>query len=118
MSDINKQSQDIYNIAEVEEISNEAATNYSGGTGGTADVDLYSGKNFGGKLFSTNRAVADLSKFGFANIASSLRVNNKQVWRFYSDKDFKGHFIDIHPGQSLKRLKALNNDIESLKAIT
>ncbi|MBW4510793.1 MAG: beta/gamma crystallin family protein [Scytonematopsis contorta HA4267-MV1] len=115
MLDISNQSQKLYSIDGVQDLSHESAAAISGG----ADVTLYSDKRFRGKSREINDGQRKLG--GFDNITSSIKVDgkiNKKVWRFYKDPDFKGASFDIGPGQSLSHLPAgFNNRISSLRSI-
>ncbi|MBN3879128.1 MULTISPECIES: beta/gamma crystallin-related protein [unclassified Nostoc] len=81
------------------------------------DVTLWDRQIGRGTSFNTNKAVADLSKFGFNNKASAIQVNNGQKWRFYAGKNFTGEYIDIGPDEAVGNIGRLNNKISSLKAI-
>ncbi len=81
------------------------------------DVTLWDGNNRQGASFESNNAVADLSKVGFNDKASSIAVNNGQKWRFYKDKNFKGEFIEIGPDESRGNIGKLNNQVSSFKSI-
>jgi hypothetical protein len=116
MSKLNNQSQSLYNIEFVQDISHETASAISGG--GVADVVLYSKENFNGDVLEVNQAVSDLEMMNFGEITSSIRVNNNQTWRFYDQENFMGEYIDIGPGESLAKLGEFDNEIESLQAIT
>lgn len=84
---------------------------------GVADVTLWDAQIGRGASFRTNGAVADLSKFRFNDRASAIQVNNGQKWRFYSEKNFKGQFIDVGPDEAVGSIGRLNNRISSLRAI-
>jgi Beta/Gamma crystallin len=115
MSNISNQSQNLYSIDGVQDLSHESAAAVSGG----ADVTLYSGRDFKGAVREINDGQKKLG--GFDNITSSVKVDgkiNKKVWRFYKDPDFKGASFDVGPGQSLSHLPAgFNNKISSLRSI-
>jgi hypothetical protein len=81
------------------------------------DVTLWDKQIGTGASFETNKAVADLSKFGFNNKASAIQVNNGQKWRFYAGKNFTGEYVDVGPDEAVGNIGRLNNKISSLKAI-
>lgn len=96
-------------------VANVSAQNQPSGV--VKDVTLWDGTNRQGASFESNNAVADLSKVGFDNKASSIAVNNGQKWRFYKDKNFKGEFVEIGPDEFRGNLGKLNNQISSFKSI-
>jgi Beta/Gamma crystallin len=100
MSKINKQSKSLYNIVAVEDIDHESAANYSGGAVTVTDVTLYSEPNKQGFRFPSNKAIEDLSEFGFNDATGSITVANDQTWRFYSDANFQGTSFIVRPGQT------------------
>jgi hypothetical protein len=72
-------------IAEIEEISDEAAATYSGGA---RSITLYDGPSFGTipeRVIETD--FNDLSQLDFNNKTSSLTVNDG-VWAFFPGKNF------------------------------
>lgn len=81
------------------------------------DVTLWDGQIGRGASFRTNGAVPDLSRFRFNDRASAIQVNNGQKWRFYSEKNFKGQYIDVGPDEAVGSIGRLNNRISSLRAI-
>lgn len=81
------------------------------------DVTLWDGQIGRGASFGTNKAVADLSRVRFNNRASAIQVNNGQKWRFYSEKNFQGQYIDVGPDEAVGSIGRFNNRISSLKAI-
>lgn len=82
-----------------------------------ADVTLWDKQIGEGPSFETNGAVADLSKVRFNDRASAIQVNNGQKWRFYSEKNFKGQYIDVGPDEGVGNIGRLNNRVSSLRAI-
>lgn len=115
MSNINNQSKELYGIPGVQEISTESASTYSGGQNVVKEVTLYSENSVQGKSLGTNNAIADLSKYGFDNITSSISVQTG-TWRFYTGKNFTGKFIEIE-GETGLGFISLDNQISSLKAV-
>ncbi len=115
MSNISNQSQNLYSIDGVQDLSHESAAAVSGG----ADVTLYSGQDFRGRSRGINDGQQRLGNFD--NITSSVKVDgkvNKKVWRFYKDPGFRGASFDVGPGQSRSSLPpGFNNNISSLRSI-
>jgi hypothetical protein len=122
MSQMNNQAEKLFSVPCVDDLSHENAVTVVGGTycppeGMKPDVVLYTDECRMGVSLGVNEAVNDLNKYNFDNKVSSITVNNDKTWRFYADKDFSGAYIDVQPGESLDKLTALNDDIESLKAL-
>ena len=130
MTNINNQSLNLFEIAAVQDLDNQSAAAVSGG--GVADAAVSAGAVIGDvTLFSQpgasvgvpesvqiNNPVADLSTLNFANITSSVAVNNGQTWRFYTDKNYQGDYFDVGPDTALGNLPSnIDNNIESLKAL-
>jgi hypothetical protein len=86
-------------------------------SGVVKDVTLWEGNNRQGASFASNQGVADLSRVGFDNKASSIAVNNGQKWRFYQEKNFKGQFVEIGPDESRGSIGQLNNRVSSFKSV-
>lgn len=114
MSNTNNQTQDLFSISSVQDLAPESAAAVSGGDV-VKEVTLHSNQNFQGKSLGTNNAIADLSKYGFNNITSSIQVQSG-TWRFYTGKNFQGKFIELEAETGLGRI-SLNNQISSLKAV-
>ncbi len=70
-------------------------------SGGIKNVTLYSNNSSSGRSFTSNYAVADLSKVGFNDRTSFIQIDDGQKWRFYKDKNFKGEFIEVGPDTAL-----------------
>lgn len=118
MSKINHQSQDIYAISGVSDLNPESAASISGGAATVTDVSLFSDPNSNsGDQFNTNKAIENLSDFGFNDTTGFISVNNAQTWRFYEDADFQGDFIDVGPDEA-RSAGDFGMKISSLKAIT
>ena len=116
MSKINNQSKSLYNIEFMEDIDHESAAAISGGVTVT-DVTLFSESDAQGLQFGTNKAIEDLSNFGFDNSTAFIAVNNNQTWRFYEDANFQGDYIDVTPDTALN-VGDFGMEISSLQAIT
>jgi hypothetical protein len=85
---------------------------------GVKDVTLFSSitNRRSGASFASNKGVADLSKVGFDNKASFVRVNNGQVWRFYEGKNFQGKFVEVGPTEA-RNLGKLNKQVSSFRSV-
>ena len=101
MSKINNQSNSLYSIEFVQDISHESAAAISGGALEVTDVTLYSESDLQGFQFGSNKAIEDLSEFGFNDATGSITVANDQTWRFYENANFQGDFIEVGAGQSV-----------------
>jgi hypothetical protein len=99
MSKINNQSNSLYNIECVQDISHESAAAISGGALETTDVILYSEPDALGYEFGSNQKIEDLSVFGFNDATGSIFVSNDQTWRFYENTNFEGDYRDVGPGE-------------------
>lgn len=115
MSNINNQTQDLFALGTMQDLDNESAAAVSGGL---ADVTLHSNSGQKGRTLETNKGIANLGKYGFNDITSSVAVTNDQVWRFYSDANFKGKYIDVGPDEARDLPREFNDRISSLKSIT
>ena len=78
-------------------------------------VTLTDGINQTGAKFGSNKAVADLSKYGFNDRARSISVTG--VWRFYRDKNFKGPFIEAGSDEARSNLGKLDRQISSFRPV-
>ncbi len=102
MSKINNQSNSLYSIECVQDIDHESAAAISGGAAVlVTDVTLYSESDQQGFLFGSNKAIEDLTEFGFDDATGSITVANDKAWRFYSDANFQGDYIDVGAGESV-----------------
>jgi hypothetical protein len=116
MSKINNQSNSFHNIEFVQDISPEAAASYSGGAVTVTDVTLTSEPSNQGLSFNTNKAIEDLSEFGFDDATAFIAVNNNQTWRFYEEANFQGDYIDVGPDTAMN-VGDFGMEISSLQAI-
>ncbi|MGL6341881.1 MAG: beta/gamma crystallin-related protein [Waterburya sp.] len=101
MSKISNQSNSLYSIECVQDIDHESAAAISGGALEVTDVTLYSEADLGGFQFGSNKAIEDLTEFGFDDATGSITVANDKTWRFYSEAGLQGEYIDVGPGQSV-----------------
>jgi uncharacterized protein YcfJ len=83
----------------------------------TAQVTLYEHEGLRGQVFTANRTVNDLTRYGFNDRASSLIVQGGQ-WEVCEHQDFQGHCATLRPGQypSLVAM-GLNDSISSLRKV-
>ena len=90
MTKINNRSQDIYTIPGVIDLNHETAASYSGG----ADVTLYSKPNKQGFRFRSNKAIKDLSKFGFNDATGSISSMLLEIY-FKTYKSLQSNKIKV-----------------------
>jgi hypothetical protein len=100
MTKINNQFTSIDKIEAVKDLDQESATAISGGVVTVTDVTLYSESNKQGFRFPSNKAIEDLSEFGFNDATGSITIANDQTWRFYSDANFQGTSFIVRPGET------------------
>ncbi len=86
-------------------------------SGGIKSVTLYSNDSSSGQSFTSNYAVADLSKVGFNDRTSFIQIDDGQKWRFYKDKNFKGEFIEVGPDIARGNLGKLDKQISSFRPV-
>ncbi|MGL5076184.1 MAG: beta/gamma crystallin-related protein [Waterburya sp.] len=111
MSKINNQSNSLYNIDFVQDISPETAADYSGGAGlvfdGTGDIVLHKdagqqgaplgvvdaeiGEDVGISAFADGRST------GFNDQVSSFTVN-EGTWQFFTEAGLEGNSGFLNPG--------------------
>lgn len=116
MSQINNQSQSLYSIDFVQDVSPESASSYSGGAVTVTDVTLSSQSSGKGFQFGSNKAIEDLRDFGFNDATAFVAVNNNQTWRFYEDINFQGDFIEVGPDEA-RGVGDFGIKISSFKAV-
>ncbi len=90
----------------------------AGASQACADVTLYEHVNFGGQSYTTTRQVADLTRVGFNDRASSV-VIARDNWEVCDDAGFGGRCVVLRPGNypNLRAL-GLNDSISSLRMAT
>ncbi|MCC5613997.1 beta/gamma crystallin family protein [Nostoc sp. CHAB 5836] len=93
MSNINNQTQDLYSIEAVQDLSHETAAAISGG----AALELYDDSNFRRLLVQTNQGTRNVGDRVNDRITSI--VVNEGVWRFYTDSQFRGVSADLGRGR-------------------
>jgi uncharacterized protein YcfJ len=82
-----------------------------------AQVTFYENEGFKGRTFTTHKQVADLSRFGFNDRASSVIVASDR-WEVCDDIRFGGRCTVLRPGRypSLKAV-GLNDRISSMRTV-
>lgn len=82
-----------------------------------AQVTLYEGEGFRGRVFATSRQVVNLDHTGFNDRASSVIVDRGQ-WEVCEHAQFQGRCVVLRPGSydSLGRM-GMNNRISSLRPL-
>jgi uncharacterized protein YcfJ len=87
------------------------------GTHAMAQVTFYEGEDFRGRTFTTGKAVNNLQRNGFNDLASSVIVESGR-WEVCEDAAFKGRCMVLRPGNydSLRGMD-LNNRISSVRAV-
>ena len=80
-----------------------------------AQVRFFEHDNFAGRSFDTERSVADFSRFGFNDKASSVIVRSGR-WEVCSDGNFGGKCVSLRPGKyrSLSAM-GLNDSVSSAR---
>jgi hypothetical protein len=111
----NQQIQNLFALDLVEDLDNESAAAVSGGQT-VSDVVLYSKENQQGKPLEVNNKIADLSKFNFDNISSSVVVNSG-TWELYTKPNFQGQPIVVDSDTARDLFGKFNNSISSLKSV-
>jgi hypothetical protein len=97
---INSQTQNLFAIDAVQDLSEESAAAIQGGAHlehAGAHLELYDDSNFRKRLVSTNSGIGNVGKK--ANDRTTSIVINKGVWRFFTDTQGRGVFADLGPGR-------------------
>lgn len=86
-------------------------------TTAAAQVTLYSGDDFRGQQFTTDRVVRNMDWVGFNDRASSVVVRDGN-WQVCEDADFSGRCAVLRPGEyrSLAQM-GLDNEISSIRPV-
>ena len=113
MLTINKQSQDLHQIAGLQDLSHENAAAVSGGAAILAD-----GFNLKGALIRLHgRRGTRFSNLGrFNNRASSVAIAPGEIWRFWTSTNLRGLRITLGRG-TYNLGGAANNNIESAQRL-
>jgi len=82
-----------------------------------AQVTLYEGEGFRGRVFATSRQVVNLDRTGFNDRASSAIVEGG-AWEVCEDAQFAGRCVRLRPGSydSLARM-GMSNRISSMRPV-
>ena len=82
-----------------------------------AQVTLYEHEGLRGKVFTADRAINDLTSYGFNDSASSLVVQGGR-WEVCEHQNFKGQCTVLRPGQypSLAAM-GMNDSISSIRRV-
>ncbi|MGZ5215948.1 MAG: beta/gamma crystallin family protein [Caldimonas sp.] len=80
-----------------------------------AQVRVFEHDNFRGRSFTAERAIADFSRFGFNDKASSVIVRSG-TWELCDDGGFRGRCVVLRPGRypSLAAM-GMNDRVSSLR---
>jgi hypothetical protein len=111
MSKINNQSNSLYSVEFVQDISPETAANYSGGAGlvfdGSGDIVLHKDPDLQGQTLGVVDSVineeinigifADGTETTFNDTVSSITVN-EGTWQFFTDAGLGGNTGTLPPG--------------------
>ncbi len=112
--DINKQSQDLYGVVGVEDVANENATAFSGGT-----VVLFDRPNYrGSSIVLQTGQFRSLGRFN--NRALSVAIAPQVTWRFWTEQGFTGARLTLSGGQrgQFLNLDGLSrNNLESARRL-
>src|SRR6185369_13902570 len=94
-----------------------AASGLAFATCAAAQVTFYEDEGFSGRSFTTQKEIADFSRFGFNDRASSVIVANDR-WEVCDDARFGGRCIVLRPGRypSLATM-GLNDRISSVRTV-
>jgi len=93
MSNINNQTNNLYTIDTVQDLSQESAAAIQGG----AAVELYDDSNFRKRLVSTNSGTPNVGNRVNDRVTSI--VINQGVWQFFTDSNFRGVSATLRPGR-------------------
>jgi len=93
MSNINNQTNNLYTIDTVQDLSLESAAAIQGG----AAVELYNDSNFRRPLVFTDRGTANVGERVNDRVTSI--VINEGVWEFFTDSNFRGVSTRLKKGR-------------------
>jgi len=110
MSTINNQTNGLFAIDTVEDLSHDSAAAIQGG------IFVWDGANFTGARRDL-QASPNLIRQGFNDKISSIRNNTQKTWIFHTKPNYKGLGFSLRPGQQLNNLGSFNNQISSMKSI-
>jgi len=107
MSNINKQTQDLYSIELVQDLDHEAAATVSGGT-----LYISKGYNNTGDSIGLDKGYTDLGSY--KNKVSWYKVTGYKGWYAYTGKNYKGKRYYLKPGSQGNLSGDANENIESV----
>lgn len=81
----------------------------------SADVELYSDPEFGGKVVMANRDVSNLGPTDFNDRASSIVINAGQ-WEMCTDGEYSGRCVVMGPGR-YPQIGGLTRQLSSLRRV-
>jgi hypothetical protein len=110
MSTINNQTNGLFAIDTVEDLSHDSAAAIQGG------IFVWDGANFSGPRRDL-QASPNLIRQGFNDKISSIRNNTQKTWQFFTNANFSGRSFFLRPGQSSGNLASFNNQISSLRSV-
>lgn len=93
MSNINNQTNNLYTIDTVQDLSQESAAAVQGG----AALELYDDSNFRKRLVSTDASTRNVGNRVNDRITSI--VVNQGVWQFFTDSQYRGVSVTLRPGR-------------------
>jgi hypothetical protein len=110
MSTINNQTEGLFVLDTVEDLSDDSAAAIQGG------ISVWQGANFTGPARNLE-ASPDLVKQGFNDQISSIHNNTQKTWAFYANANYSGSTFSLKPGQRAGNLGPVDNKISSLKSL-
>jgi hypothetical protein len=110
MSTINNQTNGLFAIDTVEDLSHDSAAAIQGG------IWVWDGANFTGRSIGL-QASRDLRAQGFNDQISSIRNNTQRTWEFFTNANFTGRRFSLRPGRQSGNLASFNNQISSMRSV-
>ena len=110
MSTINNQTEGLFVLDTVEDLSDDSAAAIQGG------ISVWPGANFTGQRKDL-QASPNLVKQGFNDQISSITNNTQKTWAFYANANYSGSTFSLKPGQRVGNLGPVDNKISSLKSL-
>jgi uncharacterized protein YcfJ len=82
-----------------------------------AQITFYEGEHFGGRVFSTDKRIANFQRFGFNDRASSVIVG-RGIWEVCEQARFEGRCMVLRRGSydSLSRM-GMNDRVSSVRPV-
>jgi hypothetical protein len=110
MSTINNETQGLFALDSVEDVSDDSAAAIQGG------ISVWERPNFTGQRRDL-QASPDLVKQGFNDEISSITNNTQKTWAFYINANYSGSTFSLKPGERSGGLGNFNNQISSLRSV-